>query len=181
VTEQGGDYVFTVKDNQRKLKRETDRCLELLADDPRHQQHQTTDTGHGRVETRHIRMIPAPDKMKKAWPGLQAIGTILRIRKNRKTGRESRQTAYFITSLNRPAADVLALNRQHWGIENRLHRHKDTLLDEDHSTIRLDAAPHNMAALRAASIAFLRTINMPLTHASQHFSRKPHALFQKLF
>jgi hypothetical protein len=84
VSGQGGDYVFTVKDNQRNLKRETDRCLELLADDPRHQQHQTTGTGHGREETRHIRMIPAPDKMKKAWPGLQAIGTILRIRKNRK-------------------------------------------------------------------------------------------------
>ncbi|MDR9900592.1 ISAs1 family transposase [Aetokthonos hydrillicola Thurmond2011] len=181
MRERGGNYVFTVKDNQRKLKRETDRCLDLLADTQRYQQHQTTDTGHGRVETRYIRMVPSPDKLKKAWPGLQAIGTVQRTRQNRKTGNTSVHTVHFITSLNHPAPDILALNRGHWGIENKLHRHKDTLLDEDRSTIRKQAAPHNMAVIRASSVAFLRSNNTPLTHASQNFARNPSALFSLIF
>jgi predicted transposase YbfD/YdcC len=125
-------------------------------------------------------MVPAPDKLKKVWPGLQAIGTITRTRKQRKTDKQSVHTVHFITSLKQSAADILTLNRDHWGIENKLHRHKDTLLSEDQSTINKQAAPHNMAIIRASSIAFLRTNDMPLTHSSQHFARNPHALFNLL-
>jgi predicted transposase YbfD/YdcC len=162
------------------LRREIDRCLDLLADSPHRQEHTTENNGHGRIETRRIALIPAPDALKKNWPGLHAMGTITRTRKQKKTGKTSLETAYFITSLDKQAPEILALNRAHWRIENNLHRNKDMLFDEDRSTIRCNAAPHNMAVCRASALAFLKALQQPLTHATQNFARNSHALFQLL-
>ncbi|HIK20240.1 MAG TPA: ISAs1 family transposase [Synechococcus sp. M44_DOE_062] len=180
IADKGGDYLFTVKDNQRKLRRDIDRCLALLAGSSRRQDHTTENSGHGRSETRHIALIPAPEALKKTWPGLQAVGTITRTRQQHKTGKTSVETVYFITSLDKTAPDILALNRAHWRIENNLHRHKDVLFDEDRSTIRCNAAPHNMAVCRASALAFLKSLRQPLPHTTQDFARNPDALFHVL-
>ena len=61
------------------------------------------------------------------------------------------EVAYFITSC-RPhrttAAQLLALIRGHWVIENGLHRVKDVTLGEDHSLIHQGQGPTVMALLR---------------------------------
>jgi predicted transposase YbfD/YdcC len=162
------------------LQREIDRCLDLLVASPYRQEYTTENKGHGRIETRHITLIPAPDKLKKTWPRLYAMGTITRTRVQQKTGKRSIETAYFITSLDKPAPEILALNRAHWRIENNLHRNKDMLFDEDRSTIRCNAAPHNMAVCRASALAFLKSLQQPLTHAAQNFARNTQALFRLL-
>lgn len=49
-------------------------------------------------------------------------------------GKQSRETAYAITSLSADhagAADLLALSRQHWAIDYRLHYVRDVTYGED--------------------------------------------------
>ena len=53
-------------------------------------------------------------------------------------------------------AQLLALVRGHWGIENRLHWVRDVTFDEDRCQIRTGAAPQVMAALRNLVIGLFR-------------------------
>jgi hypothetical protein len=67
--------------------------------------------------------------------------------------------AYGVTSLAPGQADparLLALNRAHWAIENRLHWVRDVTFDEDRSQVRKGAGPHIMASLRNLVISLLR-------------------------
>ena len=54
--------------------------------------------------------------------------------------------------------------RQHWDIENKLHWSLDVTFNEDHSRIRKDYAPENMAAVRHVALNLLRQ------EQSQHIS-----------
>jgi len=78
----------------------------------------------------------------------------------------SREIAYAITSLPRGRAgpdDLLALVRQHWSIENRLHYRRDVALREDASRIRSGNAPQARAALRNTVLRLVDAMPGPLT------------------
>jgi Transposase DDE domain len=72
---------------------------------------------------------------------------------------EECEVVFGVTSLA-PAqanpAQLLALNRHHWGIENKLHYVRDVTFDEDRSRVRKQAGPHVMASLRNLAISLLR-------------------------
>ncbi len=75
-------------------------------------------------------------------------------------GRKSTvDTVCGVTSLSskqaRPA-QLLAYNRGHWQIENRLHHVRDMAYDEDRSQVRRHGRPHAMATLRNVAISLLR-------------------------
>ena len=53
-------------------------------------------------------------------------------------------------------ARLLALNRGHWGIENKVHRVRDVTFDEDRSQVRKGTAARAMASLRNLAISLLR-------------------------
>ena len=91
------------------------------------------------------------------WPGLQQVCRIERVTKQQ--GRETREVAYAITSLSpqrATAADLLAYNRNHWGIENRLHWVRDVSLGEDACRANVQHCPQNLAALRNVALTLLR-------------------------
>ena len=74
-------------------------------------------------------------------------------------GKTSHETRNFITSAPRELADagvLLTWVRGHWSIENRSHYVRDVTLGEDASRIRKGGGPEIMAALRNATIGFLR-------------------------
>lgn len=75
-----------------------------------------------------------------------------------KTGKTTVETAYGITSRSPRRASpeqLLALNRDHWGIENRLHYVRDVAFREDHSHNRTGNGPRVMASLRNLAIGLL--------------------------
>ena len=80
------------------------------------------------------------------------------------TGTTRTETVYGVTSLA-PAqaspAQLLALVRGHWTIENRLHWVRDVTFDEDRSQIRRGAGPQVMATLRNLAISLLRLAGAP--------------------
>lgn len=69
------------------------------------------------------------------------------------------EVAYGITSLSPAQAAprrLLALNRGHWTIENKVHWVRDVTFDEDRSQVRKHAGPHVMASLRNLALSLLR-------------------------
>lgn len=86
ITSAGGDYVLAVKDNQPKLSQEV-RWLFSHVDHPDyprllHDQHQSTEKNHGRIETRLVQTITDPMRLRSLdpdgrWPLLQDQATLL--------------------------------------------------------------------------------------------------------
>jgi predicted transposase YbfD/YdcC len=122
--------------------------------------------GHGRVETRTIRVIDlagSSDGHGEFFPAAAQALKIIRRRRTRR-GRWSVQTVYAITSLDHRAADPALLAcwvRGHWSIEAGLHWVRDVTFGEDHSQIRTDNGPQNVAALRTLAINALRLAGHP--------------------
>ena len=117
--------------------------------------------GHGRIETRTIRVIDltgSSDGHGEFFPDAAQAIKIVRRRRDRH-GRWSVQTVYAITSLDVGEADPALLAcwvRGHWGIEAGLHWVRDVVFAEDHSQIRTGSGPTNLAALRTLAINALR-------------------------
>jgi predicted transposase YbfD/YdcC len=116
----------------------------------------TYDKGHGREERRRIETLTqVPPWL--SWPGARQICRITRQRTiNNVT---SIEIVLAITSLTRLRADaekLLALTRQHWSIENRLHYVRDVSMGEDACRVRSGHAPQNLSTLRNLAIGLIR-------------------------
>jgi predicted transposase YbfD/YdcC len=89
-----------------------------------HEQAETIDTGHARIETRRATVIDdaavlAWLQKQHAWPGLKAIGLS---HAERRIGEErtSEDRLYLLSHVLSAAAFGEAV-RSHWGIENCVH------------------------------------------------------------
>jgi predicted transposase YbfD/YdcC len=179
VRDAGGDYVLLVKENQPTLYDD----IRLLFDPPANlealplldrRDARTVDQGHGRQdEVRHL--VASTDLSAYLdWPGLAQVFRLERIW--REHGIAKRALHYGITSLQPqtgPPERLLTLKREHWAIENGLHRVKDVTLGEDQSTIHQGQGPTIMALLREAAVSLLhragvRRVTARLRHHSQH-------------
>jgi hypothetical protein len=145
-------------------------------------QHTTVDKGHGRLETREI------------WTSAELndfvefphVGQVFCIRRtttdldgNVVRGRKSTtELAYGLSSLtpqHASPAQLLAYNRAHWHIENRLHHVRDITYDEDRSQVRRAQRPHAMATLRNIAISLMRLTGAEnIAAATRHLGRQPH-------
>jgi predicted transposase YbfD/YdcC len=129
----------------------------------------TLDKGHGRRERRTLKATTALNKYLD-WPGVGQIGQVES--EVVKDGKTTHETRYFITSVSRPVADagqLLQWVRGHWSIENRSHYVRDVTMGEDPSRIRKRSGPQVMAAMRNATIGFLRT--MGVTNVAESLRR----------
>ena len=137
----------------------------------------TQDKGHGRLEIRAIETLTQlPPWLN--WPGVQQICRLTRQRTI--SGQTSDETVFAITSLPRlraRAAKLLALSRQHWSVENRLHYVRDVSLGEDACRVRSGNAPQMLAALRNLAIGLIRqhTRHKFLPDALRRFIADPFA------
>ena len=157
VLARGGDYLLTVKANQRTLHEALRRTFAPQARPLLDQREVCTiDKGHGRVEVRHLIATADPLALPD-WPG---VAQLFRLQRTWwEQGRRKQQVRYGITSLPPElgtAGRLLQLRRGHWGIENRSHRAKDVSLGEDASLIHLGQGPSVCSVLRSAALSLLR-------------------------
>ena len=72
---------------------------------------------------------------------------------------------------------LLALNRGHWSIENRLHWVRDVTFDEDRCQVRKGHGPQVLACLRNAVIGLLRRLirqpRQSIASMIRHFAAHP--------
>ena len=119
----------------------------------------TSEINRGRIETRTIRVLPAPPEP--GFPGARQAILLERyvtIRKNGRWVMRNCEAVLYVTSLGTAQAspaDLLAHVRGHWTIEH-LHWLRDMVWKEDKSTLRAGNAPQVMSALANLVITAFR-------------------------
>jgi predicted transposase YbfD/YdcC len=147
IVDQGGDYALALKGNQGTLHDDVRTYL----DDPASKlatAKPEVEADHGRIETRTAMVSTDIDWLQQdhRWPGLTAIGKVVRIRETPTT--TTTETAYYLLSAPLSAERLNEVVRSHWGVENRLHWRLDVVMNEDQDRTRLGNGPHNLAVLR---------------------------------
>lgn len=171
VEQRGAHYLFTVKGNQPKLR------AQLAALPWKDMQAGAThrSRGHGRVETRSIKVVTVAAGI--LFPHAAQAAQITRRTRPIKSRNWSTETVYVITSL--PAAQaqphqIAAWLRGHWAIENSLHWIRDVTFGEDQSQTRTAHGPQVMATLRNLAINLLRLAGATnIAAALRHQARQP--------
>jgi len=151
IVEQEGDYALALKGNQGTLFDD----VVLLLDDPELKASTAApvvEADHGRIETRTAMVSTEIAWLQKQhqWPGLKAIGKVVRRRET--TDKTTTETAYYLLSRVLSPERLNQVVRQHWSIENSLHWRLDMVMNEDQDRTRMGHGPHNLAVLRHMAI-----------------------------
>ena len=160
IIEQKADYVLALKGNQESLHDAVidyiDRQFEndFVGLDVR--QHTTTETAHGRDETRCYTHLPVPSDLPNCdqWKGLKSIGVA--ISACVRDGKETTEKRYYISSLPVGVKRFARAVRGHWGIENSCHWSLDMTFREDESRIRDRNLRENFAWLNRFLLSLLK-------------------------
>jgi predicted transposase YbfD/YdcC len=164
IISQQADYVLAVKDNQPHLAEDIAYLFDLYRKEDRPQDyfsdyHKSVEKDHGRIEIRECWTLPAstyqPSVRRLAeW---EKVSSLVLVQSQRKIGKKTTtQARYFISSLPPKAEKLLDAVRSHWGVENSLHWVLDVVFDEDHSRVRKDHAPQNLAVIRQIAVNLLK-------------------------
>ena len=156
VVEGGGDYLWSVKDNQPQLRDDLATCF-AEASPSAPGLANTVEKGHGRIEQRRL-WASADLNDYLDWPYVQQVFRLDRHTRCVKTGVVTNETVYGITSLSPERADpqqLLSLARGHWNIENGLHYRRDETLREDWCHLRLGHTQRMMAAINNLVLGLL--------------------------
>jgi predicted transposase YbfD/YdcC len=160
-----GFYVFTVGGNQPNLFAALDALpWHLIA-----VEHATIDRGHGRIEVRTIRTLPASEAITGLFPHAEQVFLLERYiytLDGKPLGAVAVLGITNLTPAQADPADLLAYVRGHWSVES-LHWLRDVVLGEDDS--RMSTAARAMTALRNLVIGLFRLAG--ITRISRHLRR----------
>ena len=167
VTHGGGYFLLVAKGNQPTLRDDLQLFFsEPPADCQDWRTARTVDKGHGRLEIREVvASTELNEFLADKWTGIAQVFRL--VRTVTKKGKTSEEVVYGLTALSpgqASAEDLLALVRQHWAIENRLHYRRDVTLREDDCQVRKGEAPRVLAVLNRCLLAlldFLGVSNVP--------------------
>lgn len=151
------------------------------------QKHITIDRWKGVKEIREVRVSSDPQLITYlSWPG---VTHVWEMKKTVIKNREATTTVSVgiaripdeILEKEKAAEQISGLIRGHWGIENRLHRQRDVVFNEDKSTIRTGHAPQTMAVLKnIVTSIFHRGTVRNFKSAMRKFAADPEELFSFL-
>lgn len=171
------EFLLFVKENQPSLFNE----MVCMAPDRFGQPYTEACKGHGRIETRTIRVAATPAGLVE-FPHVGAVVRIDRQVADAKTGEQRwAETVWAVTSASPKRASparLLAASREHWGIENGLHWVRDATMGEDASKVRAASAPRALAVMRNLVISVLRLAGATnIARALRATSRRPALAF----
>ena len=157
VVEKGGEYLWKLRANEGKIYQTVKEHFEKLHDKYLGRT-KDLDKGHGRIEER-LMLTSFRIAGEIEFPHLQQVFRIKKTSVEIKTGKQSEQTIYGITSLpveEFGAKELLELTRKHWRIENGLHYRRDVTFKEDAVRKKSLNGGQIMAALNNLAIGILR-------------------------
>ena len=163
IVEAEADYVLSVKENQGHLYE--DISVLFGVDQAQNFKYasleyaKTTHKDHGRIEVRECWSTSNPAYLnlirdQENWLGLESIARVIATRIIE--GKETKKVRFYISSLPSNAERLLHIVRKHWSIENDLHWVLDVAFHEDHSRVRKEQAPENLAVLRHIALNLLK-------------------------
>jgi predicted transposase YbfD/YdcC len=160
IVDAKADYVVGLKGNQETIHKAVvsyvDEQLENDFAEVEARQYTTTETGHGREESRTYIQLLAPKHLPGfgLWQGLRTIGVVISI--CFRNGKESVETRYYLSSLTLGVKRFARAVRGHWGIENTCHWTLDVTYREDQSRIRNLHMRENFAWLNRFTLSLLK-------------------------
>jgi predicted transposase YbfD/YdcC len=138
----------------------------------------TRDRGHGRRETRTVKVVTPRTPGGIAFPHAEQA---VRVTRSRTIGtKTARETVYFTVSL--PVGDALPAElqdwiRREWLIENQVHHVRDVTFREDSHQARTGTGPAVIATLRNTAIGWHRTNgDTNIARALRRANRRSHDL-----
>ena len=183
VVEAGGDYVWTVKDNQAHLRSEIETLFEIEEGKTKLKEMKndlatacSIEKHHGRIEHRKI-TTSSMMAGEMDWPYLEQVYKIEREVEIVSTGKKRSETSYGITSLTKKEADaerMLQVVRKHWQVENGLHYRRDKTMKEDYCRLKTGHAAESLAVINNLVIAMvLRQGLKNLPEARRRYNANP--------
>ena len=149
VLNAGGQYLVPLKNNARVLKEWAEFAFEYQADNSV----QDVEYRSGEVWERSTEVTSViPEAIMTALP---EVKTLIRreCRVTKRDGSQTLEVRYAVSSMLLTAGQAETIWRGHWGIENRSHHRRDTVLHEDRCRLRSGA--QGRAALNGAVLAVL--------------------------
>jgi len=149
-------YVFIAKDNQPTLAED----IRVLFENRESADYtEPFKLAHGRLESRSIWVSSKLND----YLDFPFVGQVFAIQRNtidKKTGKESNEIAYGLTSHLPESADakrILKFNRKHWGVESH-HYILDWNWNEDRCSISKKHGPENITCLRRFAAGLIKAI-----------------------
>lgn len=161
IVSEGGWYLMVVKRNQPRLYEDLELFFRIPAIPANQEQWDcitTVSKAHGRLETRTLECSTGLCAYL-GWSGATQVLRRTCTRCNLTTGKQSQKVSYGLTNLSvqdARAAQLEALWRGHWTIENRKHYVRDVTMGEDGGQAYCGSTPQALAALRNGLIDLLR-------------------------
>lgn len=180
VLAQGADYAIKLKSNHAPLFDCAVRSFAAAEAAARLAFQEQCDTSHDRREWRCGSVIAVPPDAP-AFPGLAALG---RIESERVTanGKTSRAIHYVALSRVLTPERLMQVARQHWSVENHLHRQLDVLFHEDDARSRKNYAAANLGVIRRMALDILKSHPDPRPpRRKMNLARWKEGFFYELF
>lgn len=154
IVEKGGDYILSVKENQKTLYDEIETAFKTT---PVSNSCTTAEKDHGRIGERTCSVINDLRFVDETvnWTALCCIICI--VSKRTIADSTTTETRYYIGSLKKNASFFLDAIRSHWGIENRLHWVLDILFREDYCRKNKENAAENFNIIRKMAFNIIRS------------------------
>jgi predicted transposase YbfD/YdcC len=157
IRDRGADYVLALKGNHGVLHQEVqDYWNDSALPKSEYKVFETVEKDHGRYEIRRCRVSQKINWLaaKSDWKDLK---TIVWMESERHEGDKiSKQSRYYLSSLEAHPQKLAQAIRAHWGVENKVHWTLDVCFREDHNRTRQKQAVKNTALLRRFALNVIR-------------------------
>jgi predicted transposase YbfD/YdcC len=183
VAEKKGEYLLSVKGNQRKLHEEMKEIFKNVNEE---EKAESSNDGHGRNEKRECWTVSAKkhlsEEQLKRWSNIETLVMVKATREIKDKKTES--VRYYISSEKGKKSEYYnQLVRERWSIENKLHWHLDVTFGEDMCRSRTKNVMENLSILRKFVLKCLQQKKEKLSmkrmrfKANMNFSYMIHLLF----
>lgn len=162
VVQAKADYVLCLKGNRGPLHAHVQQLFAPVREGKKGHtvaaSHQSYNQGHGRYEVRQawaVRLqLEGCPQSARTWPKLK---TAVMLRRERTVGgKTTEEWHYYLSSLPPRAKKLSRIIRDHWGVENGLHRSLDVYMGEDACRIRDHDGAQNFALINRIALTLLR-------------------------
>lgn len=160
IVEANADYVLAVKGNRGRFYKHVVEAFALREHFSKAHRYETTESGHGRRETRTVSVVelkdwPLETQKNGHWAGLR---TAVRVERTREVSGQqpSSETHYFVSSMAPNAGRLGKAVRAHWGIENHLHWMLDVAFADDRRRVRDARAAENLATVSRLALTLTK-------------------------
>lgn len=159
------DYVLALKQNQEsffeRVEQAFARGFEIDFENMNYSYHQTTDSGHGRIEERNYFKINDVEFLNRSsdWKGFRSIGLVEAI--VTRNGKVSVERRYYIASFEGDAEQFGQIVRKHWQVENNLHWMLDVQFREDDGLKRAKNSAANFSVIKRIALNLLKKESSP--------------------